>query len=74
VNLKAIIPSAFFSARFAELIRLRGRRQADGVNLPEGVGDVHALDDCWERAAEAFRQSDPEGKRVRELMAELKDT
>lgn len=71
VKLKGIIPTAFFSARFAELVRLRTRRHPDGINLPEDSSDVHALDDCWGRAADGFRQSDPDGKRVRELMAEL---
>jgi hypothetical protein len=69
--MKQVIPTALFSARFAELIRLRTRRQPDGLNLPEGGDDAYVLDDCWERAAEVLRRNDPEGKRVREMMAEL---
>jgi hypothetical protein len=72
VNLKRLIQNAFFSAKFAELIRLRSRRHADGVNLPEGVGDVHAQENCWETAADGFSEGDPDGSRVRALMAELK--
>ncbi|MGH8092276.1 MAG: hypothetical protein ACREIF_02220 [Chthoniobacterales bacterium] len=69
--MKRLIPSAFFSAKFAELVRIRARRHPDGVNLPEAVGDVQPKENCWEAAADGFTKSDPDGARVRALMAEL---
>ena len=63
-----LIEGAYFSARAAEEQRLRERRRADLVHLPESVTDVQRVETSWDRIAEAFRQHDPDGRILVELV------
>jgi len=67
-----LIEGAHFSARAAEEQRLRERRRADVVHLPEGVTDVQRVETFWDRAADAFREHDPDGRILAELIAETR--